>query len=126
MLSGTLSRGELCQPAPSSTSTAMAPAISPNKTWEGFVGGVITASLLGAALYKLTPFTVPYALAMSLTIAVMGFFGGIVMSAVKRDVGIKDFGHLIAGHGGMLDRVDSLCYAAPFFFHYVRYFHFWE
>jgi phosphatidate cytidylyltransferase len=57
-------------------------------------------------------------------ITIAGFGGGAVMSAVKRDFGVKDFGGLIPGHGGMLDRVDSLCYAAPIFFHYVRYFHF--
>ncbi len=56
-------------------------------------------------------------------VLVAGFFGGAVMSAVKRDFGVKDFGGIIPGHGGMLDRVDSLCYAAPVFFHYVRYFY---
>ena len=58
---------------------------------------------------------------ISLIIAIMGFFGGIVMSAIKRDAGVKDFGYLIEGHGGMLDRVDSLAFAAPIFFHIVRY-----
>ena len=66
---------------------------------------------IGMALYRFTPFTRPEALLISLIIAIMGFFGGIVMSAVKRDVGIKDFGHLIQGHGGMLDRLDSLLFA---------------
>jgi phosphatidate cytidylyltransferase len=99
----------------------IAPHISPHKTWEGFIGGVGSASLLGMGLYRLTPFTPARALAISLVIAVMGFFGGIVMSAVKRDAGVKDFGHLIEGHGGMLDRVDSLAFAAPVFFHVVRY-----
>lgn len=99
----------------------IAPQISPNKTWEGFIGGIISASLLGMALHWLTPFGVSTAGIMAFVIAVMGFFGGLVMSAVKRDVGIKDFGHLIEGHGGMLDRVDSLAFAAPVFFHLVRY-----
>ena len=99
------------------------PAVSPNKTWEGFIGGITTAMLLSLAIRFLTPFTVPETLLVSLLITVAGFFGGAVMSAVKRDFGVKDFGSVIPGHGGMLDRVDSLCYAAPLFFHYVRYFH---
>ena len=60
---------------------------------------------------------------MSLAIVVAGFFGGLVMSAVKRDAGVKDWSHLIPGHGGMLDRIDSLCFAAPVFFHLTRYFY---
>lgn len=99
------------------------PAVSPNKTWEGFVGGIATAMLLSLAIRFLTPFTIPETLLVSLLITVAGFLGGAVMSAVKRDFGVKDFGSVIPGHGGMLDRVDSLCYAAPIFFHYVRYFH---
>ena len=101
----------------------IAPHLSPNKTWEGFVGGVISASLIGTAIYRITPFTVCQAASISLTIAILGFFGGIVMSSIKRDAGVKDFGHLIEGHGGILDRVDSLCFAAPVFFHIVRYFY---
>ena len=99
----------------------IAPHLSPNKTIEGFIGGVLSASLLGVAMYRMTPFTMIEAALISLAIAIMGFFGGLVMSAIKRDAGIKDFGHLIAGHGGILDRVDSLCFAAPVFFHIVRY-----
>jgi phosphatidate cytidylyltransferase len=99
------------------------PTISPNKTWEGFLGGVLSAALLSLTIRFLTPFPVWETLAVSLLIGVVGFFGGAVMSAVKRDLGTKDFGTLIPGHGGVLDRVDSLCYAAPVFFHYVRYFY---
>ena len=51
----------------------------------------------------------------------LGFAGGIVMSAIKRVRGVKDWGHMIEGHGGMLDRLDSVCFAAPIFFHLVRY-----
>jgi phosphatidate cytidylyltransferase len=100
----------------------IAPVISPNKTWEGFLGGVITASGIGAALWWATPFTPAQALAMSIAITLAGFAGGLVMSAIKRDRGVKDYGALIAGHGGMLDRIDSLCFAAPVFFHLTRYF----
>jgi phosphatidate cytidylyltransferase len=98
------------------------PVISPNKTWEGFLGGVITASGIGTALWWATPFTPAEALAMSIAITLAGFAGGLVMSAIKRDRGVKDYGALIAGHGGMLDRIDSLCFAAPVFFHLTRYF----
>ena len=101
------------------------PAVSPNKTWEGFIGGIMTAMLLSLLIRFLTPFTTKETLLVSLMVTTAGFFGGAVMSAVKRDFGVKDFGASIPGHGGMLDRVDSLCYAAPFFFHYLRYFHNW-
>lgn len=99
------------------------PTVSPNKTWEGFIGGVASAMLLSLAIRFLTPFSIRETLVVSLLITVAGFCGGAVMSAVKRDFGVKDFGRSIPGHGGMLDRVDSLCYAAPIFFHYVRYFY---
>jgi len=99
----------------------IAPNVSPNKTWEGFVGGVATATLLGAFLSWATPFTRWQSAGMSLAITLMGFLGGLVMSAIKRDAGVKDFGAAIEGHGGILDRIDSLCFAAPVFFHLVRY-----
>lgn len=100
----------------------IAPKLSPSKTVEGFIGGVLSASALGAALWWLTPFTPWQAFGMSLAVNLMGFWGGLVMSAIKRDRGIKDWGHMIEGHGGMLDRLDSVCFAAPVFFHLVRYF----
>lgn len=100
----------------------IAPKLSPSKTVEGFVGGVLSASVLGAGLWWITPFTPLQAFALSLLITLMGFWGGLVMSAIKRDRGIKDWGHLIEGHGGMLDRLDSVCFAAPVFFHVVRYY----
>ncbi len=99
----------------------IAPRLSPSKTVEGFVGGVASASLLGAALWWITPFTPWQAGLLALLINLMGFFGGLVMSAIKRDRGIKDWGHMIEGHGGMLDRLDSVCFAAPVFFHVTRY-----
>ena len=100
------------------------PSVSPNKTWEGFVGGVVTTSLAALLVRFLTPFTILETFCVALLLTVAGFFGGAVMSAVKRDFGVKDFGGLIPGHGGMLDRIDSLCYAGPIFFHYVRYFYY--
>ena len=100
----------------------IAPAISPNKTWEGFLGGIASATVIGTALWWVTPFAPWQAALMSLVIELMGFAGGLTMSAIKRDRGVKDFGTLIAGHGGVLDRIDSLCFAAPVFFHLTRYF----
>jgi len=99
------------------------PLVSPNKTWEGFAGGVLTATALGAALWWITPFQPLPAAAVSLVIALTGAAGGLVMSAIKRDADVKDFGAMIEGHGGMLDRIDSLCFAAPVFFHIVRYYY---
>ena len=99
------------------------PNVSPNKTWEGFAGGIASAMLLSLLIRFLTPFGVWETFLVSFLICLAGFCGGAVMSAIKRDFGVKDFGGLIAGHGGMLDRVDSLCYAAPVFLHYTRYFH---
>lgn len=100
----------------------IAPTVSPSKTWEGFVGGVLSATLIGAALWWATPFSPWQSAAMSLAITLMGFAGGLVMSAIKRDRGVKDYGTLIEGHGGVLDRIDSICFAAPVFFHLTRYF----
>jgi phosphatidate cytidylyltransferase len=100
----------------------IAPTISPNKTWEGFLGGIVCAVLLGTSLWWITPFNPWQAALMALAIALMGFVGGLVMSAVKRDRGVKDYGSFIEGHGGVLDRVDSLLFAAPIFFHLTRFF----
>ena len=100
----------------------IAPTLSPNKTLEGFIGGVLSATAIGAALWWATPFTPWQAAFFALLITLMGFFGGLVMSAIKRDRGVKDYGTLIEGHGGMVDRIDSLCFAAPVFFHLVRFF----
>lgn len=101
----------------------VAPVISPNKTWEGLIGGAGSATLVGAALWWATPFTPIGAALMALVATMMGFAGGLIMSAIKRDRGVKDYGAFISGHGGMLDRIDSLCFAAPVFFHLTRYFY---
>jgi phosphatidate cytidylyltransferase len=101
---------------------AIAPSISPCKTWAGFLGGTMSATVMGAALWRATPFGPAGAAAMAFVITVTGFAGGLIMSAIKRGYGVKDYGSLIPGHGGVLDRVDSLCFAAPVFFHLTRYF----
>jgi phosphatidate cytidylyltransferase len=101
--------------------TKVAPNLSPSKTWEGLIGGALTATAVGTALWWMTPFSPLEAAGMCLLVTMMGFFGGLVMSAIKRDRGIKDWGHLIAGHGGFLDRLDSVIFAAPIFFHVTRW-----
>ena len=100
---------------------ALSKQISPSKTVEGLVGGVLSATVMGAALWWITPFSPVEAAFVALVINTLGFFGGFVLSAIKRDRGVKDWGHLIEGHGGMLDRVDSLAFSAPVFFHVLRY-----
>ncbi|MDF2114183.1 phosphatidate cytidylyltransferase [Roseiarcaceae bacterium H3SJ34-1] len=102
--------------------TRIAPKLSPSKTVEGFLGGTLSATAVGAALSWMTPFTPLQAALLSFVIVLMGFFGGLVMSAIKRDRGVKDWGNLIAGHGGFIDRLDSVVFSAPIFFHVVRYF----
>ena len=100
----------------------IAPRVSPNKTWEGFLGGIASATALGASLWWVTPFNPWQAAGMSLVVTLLGFGGGLTMSAIKRDQGVKDYGTLLPGHGGVLDRVDSICFAAPVFFHLTRYY----
>lgn len=100
----------------------IAPRLSPSKTWEGLLGGAGTATAVGTALWWVTPFTPVQAAGMSLAITLFGFAGGLMMSAIKRDRGLKDFGTLIEGHGGVLDRIDSVCFAAPAFYYLTRYF----
>lgn len=78
--------------------------------------------LVAVLMSPITPFSPVQAALIGLVICLMGFFGGLVMSAIKRDYGVKDWSNMIQGHGGMLDRVDSVCFAAPVFFHIVRYF----
>ncbi len=97
------------------------PKVSPNKTWEGFIGGVISTTIIGYFLGFLTPLSVNQVIFVSFMIAISGYFGDIVMSSIKRDVGVKDMASTIPGHGGILDRIDSLAYTAPVFFHIVYY-----
>ena len=99
------------------------PKVSPNKTWEGFLGAVITITICsGFAAPLLTPLTFELGLIFGFIISISGFFGDVVISSVKRDLEIKDSGNLIPGHGGILDRIDSLMYTAPLFFHMIYYF----
>ncbi len=103
----------------------ISPIVSPKKTWQGFIGGIITTTVLSAIIYPyLTPFSVWAALFSGIMISTFGFVGDICISAVKRDLGVKDFGSLIPGHGGILDRIDSLTFTAPLFFHFTWYFYY--
>lgn len=99
----------------------LAPSVSPSKTVEGLLGGGLSAVAVGAGLWWITPFSLWGSAGMSLLIVVAGFLGGLALSAVKRSLGAKDWGQMIEGHGGMLDRLDSVSFAAPVFFHVVRY-----
>jgi phosphatidate cytidylyltransferase len=102
--------------------TKVAPIVSPNKTLEGLIGGGASTILIGAAMWWITPFTPQQSAGMAAVIVTMGFLGGLVMSAIKRSLGAKDWGNMIEGHGGMMDRMDSVSFAAPIFFHLTRYF----
>ena len=100
----------------------VAPHVSPSKTWEGTLGGIGTTVLVSTSLWWATPFAPWQAALMALVICAAGFFGGLVMSAIKRDLGAKDWGKSIGGHGGFMDRIDSLCFAAPLFYHLCAFF----
>jgi phosphatidate cytidylyltransferase len=98
------------------------PEINASRTWEGLLGGVATTTLLGAMLWWVTPFRIWEAALMSLITAIMGFAGGLTMSAIKRDRGVADTGTLVQGHAGVLDRIDSICFSAPVFYHLTRFY----
>jgi phosphatidate cytidylyltransferase len=101
------------------------PKVSPNKTVAGFLGGVLTTMGLAVLLAPfLTPLKPYAAVGAGLLIGCGGFVGDVTISALKRDIGVKDSGSLLPGHGGILDRLDSLTYTAPLFFHYLYYLHY--
>jgi phosphatidate cytidylyltransferase len=100
----------------------LAPALSPARTWEGVLGGIATATAAGGRCGGLRPSPPLQASALALMVTAMGTLGGVVMSAIKRDRRVKDWGASIAGHGGVIDRLDSLIFAAPLCFHVVRWF----
>lgn len=100
------------------------PKVSPNKTLAGLLGGILTTTLLAAIFGPLlTPMNWIHSLSAGVIISLSGFCGDVVMSAIKRDFGVKDSGKLLPGHGGILDRLDSLIYTAPLFFHFYYYFY---
>jgi phosphatidate cytidylyltransferase len=98
----------------------IAPTINAARTWEGLVGGSASTALVGMVFTWATPFRYWQAAFMSMVIAIMGFAGAMTMSAIKRDRGVRDYGTLVEGHGGVLDRIDAICFAAPVFYQITR------
>ncbi|MFN0214687.1 MAG: phosphatidate cytidylyltransferase [Saprospiraceae bacterium] len=98
------------------------PKVSPNKTWEGFLGGIMTTAGLGYCIRFLSPFSAGEALITGLLIGITGFIGDAILSAIKRDLQLKDTDDLIPGHGGAMDRLDSIVFTAPVFYHLLNYF----
>lgn len=100
------------------------PQVSPNKTLAGLLGGILTTTLLAGMVGPLlTPMGRGHCFAAGAIISFSGFCGDVVMSAIKRDFGVKDSGRLLPGHGGILDRLDSMIYSGPLFFHFLYYFY---
>ncbi len=102
----------------------IASEINASKTWQGFLGGLISTGIIGIMLWwtGITPFTWFGSGLMAAVVAIMGFAGSMTMSAIKRDRGVQDYGTLVQGHAGVLDRIDSMCFAAPVFFHLTRFY----
>lgn len=99
----------------------IAPSIHQGRTWTGMLGGVSATTLLGMTFWWATPFGIIEAAILSFATALMGFAGGLTMSAIKRDRGVRDYGTLVEGHSGVLDRIDSICFAAPVFFQVCKF-----
>jgi phosphatidate cytidylyltransferase len=93
--------------------------ISPNKTWSGVIGGTVAAVIVGGLLAAAAGQWLPGGLLMGFLVAIAGQAGDVAESMLKRTAGVKDSGHLIPGHGGILDRVDSFLFAAPVVFGYL-------
>jgi phosphatidate cytidylyltransferase len=107
--------------------TKLFPRISPNKTLEGLLLGVLTTLVLGAILRFLTPFSIPTVLVISGAVGIAGFIGDIFLSAIKRHLKIKDFSQTLPGHGGVLDRMDSLLISVPIYYYLVlNFLHFYS
>ncbi|MBK8556693.1 MAG: phosphatidate cytidylyltransferase [Lewinellaceae bacterium] len=98
------------------------PTVSPNKTWEGFIGGIFSTAGLALGLRFLTPFSIEASAIVGLAIGIMGFGGDVMISAIKRDLRLKDTDDLIPGHGGAMDRLDSILVTAPVFYHLLTFF----
>lgn len=102
--------------------TRIVPGLEHSRTWEGFIGAMGVGVVLGTALAWITPFAPWQAALMAFATSLLGYAGGMVMAAIKRDKGVVDWSHLIPGQGGFIDRLDSVVFSAPLFFHLVRFF----
>lgn len=102
--------------------TVIAEKINASRTWEGFLGSMVTTGLVSAALAWATPFLTWEAGVLGAVVAVMALAGTLTMSAIKRDRGVTDTGTLVQGHAGVLDQIDNMCFAAPVFYHFTRFF----
>lgn len=100
----------------------IAPVLSPGKSWEGLAAGTVTAVLMSALMGGVIGWPWWRTIPVGIGIAVAGLIGDLAESSMKRDIGIKDFGTVLPGHGGILDRFDSLLFAAPLFYYFVRTF----
>lgn len=118
---GRLSACSAVCPSRRAATKSVPPGFEARSTIRHPFGSAASSTAVGAALWWITPFTPLQAGLIALVVNIMGFFGGFVLSAIKRDRGVKDWGAMIEGHGGMLDRVDSISFSAPIFFHIVRY-----
>jgi len=102
----------------------LAPSISPNKTWEGLIGGSVAAILMAVIVVHLIhPWTLMSSLVLGIVVAIVSPLGDLTESLVKRNLGLKDMGRLLPGHGGMMDRVDGLLFVLPATFYVVQAFH---
>jgi phosphatidate cytidylyltransferase len=100
----------------------LSPLVSPNKTWEGFLGGLATTTVMSTLLAPaMTMLDQPRAAIAGAIVGITGLLGDLNISAVKRDLGVKDAGTTLPGHGGVLDRIDSLIFTAPVFLHFIRF-----
>ena len=98
----------------------MAPNISPNKTWEGFAGGAVACVLSAIVVAQIHPWTAGSAIALAVLVAVVAPLGDLAESMVKRDIGVKDMGSILPGHGGVLDRFDAMLFVLPGVYYLVE------
>lgn len=99
-----------------------APKLSPGKSWEGFIAGIGASVIMSFLMSRPLHISCVNSLMLGLGIGIAGVIGDLAESAMKRDIGVKDFGTILPGHGGVLDRFDGLLFAAPLFYYYVKLF----